>query len=62
MTSEFSGLPPQERMRAYRELALEALKAAEGSESKEARAEYLYIALQWEELAKDLGGRLLKGK
>jgi hypothetical protein len=54
VTTEFEGLPLEERVRAYRERAIKTLKAAEASQSKEAREHLLFIALQWDELAKDV--------
>jgi hypothetical protein len=59
---ELSRLPLEERMKAYREYALKALKAADASESKSARDHFLFLAIQWEELAKDVELKLANGK
>lgn len=49
---EFSHLPPKERVKRYRELALDARREAANSKGA-ARQSYLIIAEQWEKLAAD---------
>jgi hypothetical protein len=60
--NEFSELPHEERMRIYRAHAMKSLKAAEASESKAAREHFLFIALQWEDLAKSVELKLAGSK
>jgi hypothetical protein len=62
VSSEFNQLPLEERMKAYHAHAVKALKAAEASESKAEREHFLFIAIQWEELAKLIESSLLKQK
>jgi hypothetical protein len=62
VTSEFGGLPLEERIRAYREHALKAVRAAEASDSKTAREHWLFVGLQWQQLAKDIELKLARGK
>jgi hypothetical protein len=62
VASEFADLPLEERMKAYHAHAVEALKAAEASESRAAREHFLFIAIQWEELAKQIESSLLEKK
>jgi hypothetical protein len=62
VATEFSELPLEERMKAYHEQALKALKAAEASASKTRREHFLFIAVQWEEMAKDIERKLKNAK
>jgi len=58
VTNEYSGHPLEERMRTYRARAINALKAAEASASEEVREHFVFIAVQWEELARNAELRL----
>ena len=62
MSSEFAGLPPQERIAAYRAHAAQAMNAAVSAASKESREHFMFIAIQWEGMARDLELRLKQSK
>jgi hypothetical protein len=60
--NEFSNLPLHERVAAFRTQAMKALKAAEASDSEMVREHFSFIAIQWEELAKDVELQLAGSK
>ncbi len=52
--TEYSDLPPSERVRKYRELAEAARKDAATAKTFQGREHYLAIAGHWDRLAADL--------
>ena len=60
--TQFSELPLLERMKAYRDLATKSLDRANASNSEVAREHYVFMAAQWDELAKDIELHLARAK
>jgi hypothetical protein len=60
--AELSDLPLTERVRHYRELAMNSRKLAQSAANQDRRDLLLLIAEQWERLAGDDEQRLARGK
>jgi hypothetical protein len=58
--TELSRLPPAERIKRYRELALDSRRLAQSADDQDRQTILLHIADQWDSLADDLERRTQK--
>jgi hypothetical protein len=59
--TEYSDLPPRERVAKYRERAVNARKLAQRVQDEQVKRSYTLIAERWEEMARDTERRIARG-
>jgi hypothetical protein len=59
--TEYSHLPPRQRVAKYRERGENARKQAQRVQDEQVKRSYMLIAERWEEMARDTERRIARG-